>query len=200
MDNGIPTHDGPPRYHVTTTLSRRVSTFRPAWNDPVQDFDAGFWKAMELVGAEFVDRVKFYGNVWWPARSLVLEALEKRFEVDPEGGRIIHFASGGCPYQEHLFDLEKELGIEGRILYAVFQDVNGSFRVAAVPVQEGSFESRLKLHPDWRGLRDDQLSQASAIEGGIFVHATGFIGGNQTKEGAIQMALKTISLAAADRP
>ena len=62
---------------------------------------------MDLVRPEFVDRVKFYAEVWWPARSLVAAALERRFDVHP-CGRIIEFASGGCPYKEHLYELEEE--------------------------------------------------------------------------------------------
>ena len=65
---------------------------------------------MDLVRPEFVDRVKFYAEVWWPARSLVAAALERRFEVHP-CGRIIEFASGGCPYKEHLYELEEEQGL-----------------------------------------------------------------------------------------
>ena len=48
-DNGIATHDGPPRYAVTTTIASRVAGYRPAWNDENQDFDAGFYKAMDMV-------------------------------------------------------------------------------------------------------------------------------------------------------
>ena len=73
----------------------------------MQDFDAGFYKAMDLVRPEFLDRVMFYADVWWPARSLVATAIEKRFDVHP-CGRIIEFASGGCPYKEHLYELEEE--------------------------------------------------------------------------------------------
>ena len=47
----------------------------------------------------------------------------------------------------------------------------------------------------WRGLRDAKLVEASGIPGGKFVHATGFIGGNATFEGALQMALTTIEAA-----
>ena len=31
-------------FQITTTLSSRVSFLRPAWNEAVQDFDAGFYK------------------------------------------------------------------------------------------------------------------------------------------------------------
>ena len=44
-------------------------------------FQARFHKAMELVGAEFIDRVKYYGTSWWPARELVVEAINKRESV-----------------------------------------------------------------------------------------------------------------------
>ena len=81
MDNGIATHDGEPRYKVTTTLGCRVADLKPAWNAEVQDFDAGFNKAMELVRPEFLDRINFYANIWWPARALVAQALEDRFKV-----------------------------------------------------------------------------------------------------------------------
>jgi hypothetical protein len=36
---------------------------------------------MSLVGEEFVNRIKYYALVWWPARSIVHQAIEKRFEV-----------------------------------------------------------------------------------------------------------------------
>lgn len=45
----------------------------------------------------------------------------------------------------------------------------------------------------WRGVRDEELSQVSGIPGGVFVHAAGFIGGNATYEGALEMARKSIA-------
>ena len=48
--------------------------------------------------------------------------------------------------------------------------------------------SRLSLPEEWRGVRDDALSEKSGIPGCIFVHASGFIGGNETYDGVIQMA------------
>ena len=40
----------------------------------------------------------------------------------------------------------------------------------------------------WRGLRFENLDEASGIEGCVFVHSSGFIGGHKTKEGALGMA------------
>ena len=54
------------------------------------------------------------------------------------------------------------------------------------------FFFRLSLLEEWRGVRDEQLSSLSGIKGCIFVHASGFIGGNETREGALEMARKTL--------
>ena len=191
QDNGISTHDGEGRYKITTHLGNRVAKLRPNWNDESQDFDAGFYRAMDLVRPEFVDLIDYYSKVWWPARKIVSDAIEKRFETHSSGS-IIEFKNGGCPYKEHLYDLEEEMEIVGTILFAVFTDSNGMWRVMAVPVKDQQFESRLKLHADWRALRDAELVAKSGIEGCTFVHAGGFIGGNQTRGGAIQMATMTI--------
>ncbi len=120
VDNGIPTHDGEARYSVTTTLGSRVANLRPAWNDKDQDFDKGFEKAMALVWPEFQDRVDFYLEEWWPAREVVVKALDNRFNVH-KSGRILEFDHGGCPYREHLYNLEEEQKIEGHMLFVLFK-------------------------------------------------------------------------------
>lgn len=55
------------------------------------------------------------------------------------------------------------------------------------------FICRLPLPEPWRGLRDEALDQVSGIPGCIFVHASGFIGGHYTREGALSMARATLA-------
>lgn len=55
---------------------------------------------------------------------------------------------------------------------------------------------RLSLLEEWRGVRDNALSELSGIPECVFVHASGFIGGNKTKEGALEMARRTLQGAA----
>lgn len=70
---------------------------------------------------------------------------------------------------------------EVKPFYVVYPDETaGAWRVQAVPVSSDSFESRKALPDAWRGLRDENLSEVSGIEGCIFVHASGFIGGKST--------------------
>jgi len=53
---------------------------------------------------------------------------------------------------------------------------------------------RRSLPECWRGLREDALTEKSGIDGCVFVHASGFIGGNRTYEGALQMAQRALQL------
>lgn len=64
-------------------------------------------------------------------------------------------------------------------------------RVQCIPKNESSFQNRKDLL--WKGLRDDELSKASGIDGCVFVHVSGFIGGNKTFEGAMEMATKSLA-------
>lgn len=73
-------------------------------------------------------------------------------------------------------------------------DRSKQWRVQAVAKSPDSFESRKALPAQWRGLRDDDLSRESQIPGGVFVHMSGFIGGNQSFEGALAMAGAALKL------
>ncbi|KAI8995609.1 GAMM1 protein [Trametes punicea] len=202
IDNGISQYptDLKPRYRISTDVSSRVGHFNPAWNEKfdAETVDAKFLQASAMVGTEFLDRLDYYANAWLPARSLVLEGLEKRKEVDASG-RIILFEQfapwKAChtlhAYIEHLFELEATLRIpdEEKPIYVLYPDETASnWRIQAVPVAPESFESRKALPEQWRGMRDDALSQLSGVDGCIFVHASGFIGGNKTKKGVMRMA------------
>lgn len=45
---------------------------------------------------------------------------------------------------------------------------------------------------DWRGIRNEELQQVSRIPDASFCHATGFIGGADSRDGALQMAIKSL--------
>ncbi|KAL3186471.1 hypothetical protein MRX96_027511 [Rhipicephalus microplus] len=168
IDNGINAYDGEPRYRINTNVSSRVAHLNPAWNE---------------------------------AEPQSLRTILEGHEADRRGqrqkvgdaGSIMIMERGGCPWKDHLLTLEEELSIPGEVKMVLYQDQDGSsWRVQGVPVTLGSFECRVHLPEKWRGLRDEELSRLSGIDGCIFVHSSGFIGGNKTKEGAIEMATRTI--------
>ncbi|RNE99656.1 metal binding protein [Trypanosoma rangeli] len=181
------------RYTVSTTLSDRIGRLLPWWNEDengrVESENAAFLQAVELAAREFFDAVHYHAFAWLPARRIVEEAFLAAMNVHPSG-RIVVFKDRFCPWKDHLMELEAEHGKVGHVLYVLFSDKK-NWRVQAVPTVASGFGSRKPL--PWRGMRDEELSQASGIDGGIFVHVSGFIGGNKTYGGALQMAVKALT-------
>ncbi|KAI6047615.1 metal-dependent protein hydrolase [Pisolithus marmoratus] len=186
IDNGISQYPSEqhPRYRNRTDLSSRVGWLNPPWNRPAnaETVDSLFSKASQLAGEEFLGRLRYYANAWLPARGLVGAGLATRHGIDPSG-RIILFEQF-IPWKR-----SRTLASDALPWYIIYPDeFGGNWRVQAVPVASESFESRKALPEKWRGLRDDELSRVCGVEGCIFVHASGFIGGNKTKEGALKLA------------
>ncbi|PSS37716.1 hypothetical protein PHLCEN_2v409 [Hermanssonia centrifuga] len=199
IDNGISQYsaDIASKYRIRTDVSARVGFLNPAWNESFdsQTVDGLFSEASALVGDEFVSRLKYYANAWLPARDLVAAGLKARTNVDPSG-KIILFEQF-APWKEHLFELETDLSIAAseQPIYVLYPDeTGGQWRIQAVPASPESFESRKALPEVWRGLRDEDLSKASGVDGCVFVHASGFIGGNKTKEGALKLAKLALTM------
>ena len=157
--------------------------------------DGRFLKASSFMGETFIRKLTYYHRKWLPARTLVHETYDKRKEYDSKG-RLMVFPRG-CPWKDHLYTLEGEKPEEEKVLYVLYPESEhegAKWRIQAVSVSIDSFESRKPLPEAWRGVRDDQLSEVSGIPGCIFAHASGFIGGNKTKEGALEMARKSVDL------
>ncbi|XP_024017577.1 UPF0160 protein isoform X1 [Morus notabilis] len=201
VDNGINQYDidKPPRYVNNTHLSSRVGRFNLDWTDPDQSSEKeneAFQRAMALAGSEFLDSLRFHAKSWLPARSIVMECLSARWDIDPSGEIMV--LNRFCPWKLHLFELEEEMKIDPPIKYVLYehtQDERGkTWRVQAVGVSPDRFESRKALALQWRGLRDEELSKESGIPGCVFVHMSGFIGGNHTYEGALAMARASLKL------
>lgn len=56
-------------------------------------------------------------------------------------GKIIELKKR-CPWKEHLFSIEEELGIVGELKFVIFQDSSDSWRVQGIPLQPDSFICR----------------------------------------------------------
>ncbi|KAL4919277.1 metal-dependent protein hydrolase [Aspergillus aurantiobrunneus] len=171
------------------------------------DEDGLFSQASQFVGSVFARKLRHAVSSWLPARETVKNAYESRKEVHPSG-KIMVLPQGGVPWKEHLYNFEKEAkaanqGAEAErevsyVLYPESATEGSKWRVQAVSVNEGSFVSRKPLPEKWRGVRDADLDGVLAAEGGeptipegaVFVHASGFIGGHKTREGAYAMAVK----------
>ncbi|KAG7565020.1 Metal-dependent protein hydrolase [Arabidopsis suecica] len=192
IDNGIHQYDTdqPPRYVNNTSLGHRIGRLNLDWIESDQSSekeDEAFHRAMELAGSEFLECVHFHAKSWLPARSIVMECLAKRYDIDSSGE--IMKLSKQCPWKLHIFELEEEMKIDTPIKYVLYQDDRSeNWRIQAVSVTPERVESRKPLPLSWRGLEKEKLSEESSIPGCVFVHMSGFIGANQTYEGALAMA------------
>jgi uncharacterized UPF0160 family protein len=163
-------------------------------NNPQHAEDSRFLQASALMGTSFVRKLTLAHTRWLPARSTVLNAYTNRHETDPSGA-IITLPTGGVPWKEHLYTIESENPANTKVLYVLYPESGVSdskWRVQAVGVSAESFESRKPLKAEWRGVRDEDLSAKAGIEGCVFVHASGFIGGNLTRAGALEMARQSM--------
>ncbi|CAM9685553.1 unnamed protein product [Ascophyllum nodosum] len=201
IDNGVDVSSGPLKYDVSSHLSARVSRLNPSWNEPEDPSGPGgpnarFKQAMSLTGGELCAYVRGLAMSWWPARSIVAESLARRKEEHPSGQ--IAVLRSYCPWKGHLLELEEEMGIAGElkfVLYSEGPDPDSKWRIQAVPQSEDSFALRLSLAKPWLGLRGEELSAKCGVEGCVFVHVNGFIGGNATGGGAMAMAAKSLEMA-----
>ncbi|XP_057862047.2 uncharacterized protein LOC131070499 isoform X2 [Cryptomeria japonica] len=198
VDNGINQYDTdqPPKYVNSTHLSSRAGRLNLDWIDEDQSQEKEnerFYCAMNLAGGEFLENVRSHAKSWLPARSIVEESVRARQEIDSSGEIVV--LKRFCPWKLHLFELEQELKIEPSIKYVLYEDERGQqWRVQAVAVSPDKFESRKPLPESWRGLRDEDLSRQCDIPNCVFVHISGFIGGNKSFEGALAMAKAALKL------
>ncbi|KAI9680556.1 MAG: hypothetical protein M1817_003996 [Caeruleum heppii] len=185
------------------TLGALVGDLNPNWNDPTpadpaqaqMEEDVKFVQASELMGAAFARKLTYYASAWLPARSIVHKTYADRKQYDPRG-RIMVFERS-VPWKDHLYALEAEEKVaeQDKVVYVLYPESaapDAKWRIQAVPVSKDSFESRKALPESWRGMRDEKLDEVSGVDGGVFVHASGFIGGNKTWEGVKRMAEKAL--------
>lgn len=186
------------------TLGAMVGRLNPNWNDPTPSDlveaqkveDEKFLVASTRIGEEFSRDLDYYTKAWLPARGIVHNAYAKRLEHD-KSGRILVFEGQSVPWKDHLYTLEEKEGGDAKVLYVLYPEkptLDAKWRIQAVPVSKDSFESRKPLPEAWRGFRDEKLDEITGVDGGVFVHAAGFIGGNKNFDGAKKMALKALDL------
>jgi len=192
-------------FSIASVVSRYNYGPRPSPSDETKtpeakqaEEDSRFCQASQFVGEQFRLELTDRANWWLPARHQVRQAYDARLQYDPQGRILV--LSEGMPWADHLYTLEKESslpeGVAPHVLYVLFPEEKpeGKWRIRAVSQENGGFENRKDLPDAWKGVRDEQLDQVSGIQGCVFVHASGFIGGNKSFDGALAMAKKALEL------
>jgi len=160
------------------SLSAVIGGFNPGWQDAEQNFDVAFIEAVAVARQVLINTAKSCHNV--------IAAESKVLEAKAEGNVLL--LEYYYPWQIALF---KRTDADS-LRYVVFPNVSGGWRVQAVSTVPHSFSMHKPLPESWRGLEGKALDAVTGIPDGIFCHASGFIGGHATREGALALAKAAI--------
>ncbi len=191
-DNGVNQYPDnvTPRYMNTTSYSNRISRLNPEWYEPNADQSERFKLAQDVAEEEFICQIKYLAKSYFPAYSIVKDAVSKRYDAH-DSGRII-VLNRSIPWKELLYTIEEEEGIKDQIYFAIFKNSENDFRVQTVPLSQGNFKFRKGLLENWRGMEREKLAELSGIHDIVFVHSSGFIGGAKSFESAKKMAVEAL--------
>lgn len=162
-----------------TTLCDIINTYLPFERGSEDILEKAFWEAVSFGKMILYKTVRKYVERFENQR-IFKEQLESQ---NVEETRILVLEKS-VPWKDAILELDPE----EKVLFVVYQDVTGSWCTQVAPKEAGSFASRKNLPEAWGGLREEELSNVTGVEGCIFCHPALFICGNQTKEGAITMA------------
>jgi uncharacterized UPF0160 family protein len=155
------------------TISDSIDSFNPSWNDPDQDSDAAFMKALDFAQTVLSNEIRHSAG-FEAARGKVYECV--RASKDPRYIVLDCY----CPWQEIVV-------LETQAQFVLFPTTNGDWRIRAVPDKIGSFFNRRSLPKHWGGLTREELVAVTGIQDALFCHQALFIAGAKSKEGTLKM-------------
>lgn len=179
IDNGVmPKAEYPCE---TYTVSQLIKGFNPRW-DSKENSDVAFLKACEIA-SKILDNVIQSAISKAKAKEIVEVAIRK-------SENHIMVLEQFAPWQDYVFDSENKKA--GDILYVIFPSNRGGYNLQCVPDLPGSFTQRKSLPKEWRGLNGKELQEVTGVQDATFVHPAGFIGGADSLDGAMKLAMLAV--------
>lgn len=158
------------------TVSSLISSLNANWFEQASDGEA-FDHAVEIMGV-FLARSIRSAFGFLSAKGIVLEAVRSE-----RNGIVL--LDRFVPWQQYVSEASETAQ------FVVFPSTTpGEWMVQTVPVEPGSFQSRVLFPESWGGLRDEKLAESTGVEDVIFVHPGRFIGGARSMDGALELATK----------
>lgn len=156
----------------TFSVSQVIGGMNPSFGATSAEQDQGFERAVDLAKGVLLDTLRSAGDE--------LRAEKAVEEAKVVGSTMIlpHFVPAAVwskRIRNHLPQVRR----------VVWEDVE-DYKVQAYS-SEG-FSNENYLPEEWKGLSGGALDAVTGIQGGVFVHPAGFIGGHKTLEGALAMA------------
>ena len=160
-------------------IQNALYAFRPTWKES-ESYDKGFMKAVNIA-KQILER-----EIICTRDALDAEEKVRKVYEESSDKSIIIF-NERYPWEELLISYPEPL-------IAVAPRVDGKWKAETVAVKLGSFERRIKFPESWAGKRDIELAQISGVADAIFCHNGRFMAVALSKNGAIELAKKCLSM------
>lgn len=161
---------------VVNPLAVSISMMNCNWDEP--NSDDNFFQAV-LIAKKILSSAIKAQRARAKAKEIVLNAF-----AESSDGKIV-VLDKFCPWQDVLVDTTAEV--------VIFPSLRGGYNAQVVPVEAGSFESKVSFPESWGGLSGEELECASGIAGLTFCHAAKFLVAGSTLESAIRAAQSIIT-------
>lgn len=173
----------------TTHLFARVSRLNPSWDAP--DIE----RTPQALAKRFEKAMVVVHEAWREAVDGVKSSLAAKSEIHPAYAAAkdgVMVMNKYVPWQEHVCALNA--CNRPSVKFVVFPNVKSEWMAQGVPPSPSS-KSCLVLFPDaWRGEQNRAtLRRLTGVSTATFVHRNGFIGGAETRQDAVQLALVALS-------
>lgn len=182
-DNGIKVAN-----EMKFSISSKASMISNPSNASEEVIEQYFYFYLQKVICDFFEYLLKIKSKFLPEREIIEQAFKHRF-IHHESGKVLVLPKYCSSWKEHLFDIEKENGVFENTLFVIFFDEKDkTWRISAVPKKLQSFGDRVSLPRPWCQCEPENYPEVIGVQECTFVHANGFIGGNKTFDGALQMA------------
>ncbi len=164
------------------SVSGIISGFNPRW-DSKEDENQAFDEAVSFATRIFLNQISSEVSRL-AAVQIVKDSFQHRDQKE-----VIVFDTF-CPWTETLLNLDTN----AEVLFVVFPDKSGGYRIQAVPKTLGTFEVRKPLPEQWAGKEHHELGTIIGIPDAVFCHPARFIAGASSKDSIrkmVEIALKS---------
>jgi len=184
MDNGVTQYDKDikPKYRLCGNFVDRISRLNPEWNMINIDVNERFKKGWDVAEDEFLSQIKKYANSYFLAYDIVEKSVNEAIKEN----KLYIIMDTYCPWKKCLYEIEKKLKIENKLLYCILPTSNNRWTSTAINLNDHCMELRKPFPEEWRAKSGEELQKITGIKDAEFVHVSGFISFWHFKESAIK--------------
>lgn len=161
------------------TIFDAISVLNPTWQEPRELSNELFLKAVRLsrwVLMREIDKARAIVDAEKMIDKIYSETEDKRILVidkDYPWKAIL------CKYKEPLYVIR-------------YDEENNHWRIVTVKLDKHTIKSRKDFPEEWAGKTDAELQKVSGVRDAVFCHKASFICISKTKEGALELAKRSI--------